>query len=139
MLPAEEWAVPRARSFTQGHMAAWRIGDEVADAARLVVSELVTNTVRHSGSAEVRLRLARSRSQVRIEVFDSGRWRPPAPPPQEGDMAEGGRGFDLVDAVAQRCGVHSTPSGTCAWALLPDSSPSGGSGTSASSPTAPAR
>ncbi|MER6612235.1 ATP-binding protein [Streptomyces xantholiticus] len=125
-LPAEEWAVPRARSFTKGHLTAWRIGDEVAEAARLVVSELVTNTVRHSGSAEVRLRLARSRTQVRIEVVDSGRWRPPAPPPRCGDMAEGGRGFDLVDAVARRYGVHSTPSGTCAWALLPESSLSGG-------------
>jgi len=125
-LPAEEWAVPRARSFTKGHLAAWRIGDEVAEAARLVVSELVTNTVRHSGSAEVRLRLARCRTQVRIEVSDSGHWRPPTPPPRCDDMAEGGRGFDLVNAVAQRSGVHSTPSGTCAWALLPESSLSGG-------------
>ncbi|MET7937141.1 ATP-binding protein [Streptomyces sp. NPDC005322] len=124
-LPAEEWAVSHARHFTTVRLANWQISEEVADAAKLVVTEFVTNTVRHSGSTEVGLRLARSGSSVWIEVFDSGLWRAPAASDPDDDIAESGRGFHLVDAVTQRCGVHCTPSGTCAWAMLPESPPSG--------------
>ncbi|QKV96106.1 ATP-binding protein [Streptomyces sp. NA02950] len=126
-LPAEERAVSQARKFTTVELTAWRITEEVADAARLVVTEFVTNTVRHSGSTEVRLRLTRSRSTVWIEVYDSGLWQPPAASSgPDDDLAESGRGFHLVDAVSRRCGVHRSPSGTCAWAMLPESPSHGG-------------
>lgn len=124
-LPAAEQAVSRARAFTKARLAAWRVGDEVAYAARVIVSELVTNTIRHSGSTDVRLRLAHSRSTVRIEVLDKGLWRVPDRPGQGEDIAEGGRGLHLVEALSQRHGVHRTPTGTRAWALLPET-PSGG-------------
>ncbi|WP_405910906.1 MULTISPECIES: ATP-binding protein [unclassified Streptomyces] len=117
-LPAEESAVPRARAFTDTHLAAWRIDGETSDATRLTVSEFVTNSVCHSGSADVTLRLIRCSSRVRVEVIDGGVWREPDPCGPGDDIAEGGRGLALVGALAQRFGVRRTSFGTCAWALL---------------------
>ncbi|MGP3922972.1 ATP-binding protein [Streptomyces sp. 8N616] len=127
-LPAEDWAVHRARSFARAQLMAWRTGDDLAESARIIVTEFVTNAVRHSGAADVSVRLAHAPPEVWIEVFDGGRWRP-APGPSvpgpsvpgmdlDADLAECGRGFPLVDALARRYGVHVTPHGTCAWALL---------------------
>jgi anti-sigma regulatory factor (Ser/Thr protein kinase) len=117
-LPTEASATPLARAFTEAHLAAWRIDDDTADAVRLVVSEFVTNSVRHSGAPEVTLRLVRCRSQVRVEVIDSGTWRDPEPHGPEDGIAEGGRGLALVSALARRYGVSRTSVGTCVWALL---------------------
>ncbi|QTD98185.1 ATP-binding protein [Streptomyces cyanogenus] len=124
-LPAEEEAVSQARAFVGVQLTAWRIGEEVVDAARLVVSEFVTNTVRHSPSADVSLRLTRSRAGVWIEVFDSGTWRPPATGGPYDDLSEGGRGLMLVQALSRQCGVHRTAYGTCAWATMPEHPPGG--------------
>lgn len=110
--------MPRARAFAETQLAAWRIDGETSDATCLAVSEFVTNSVCHSGSADVTLRLIRRSSQVRVEVFDSGAWRKPEPPSPDDDIAEGGRGLALVSALAHRFGVHRTSLGTCVWALL---------------------
>ncbi|MFF8024956.1 ATP-binding protein [Streptomyces sp. NPDC007896] len=117
-LPTEESAVPQARAFTETHLAAWCIDGEMSDATRLAVSEFVTNSVCHSGSADVTLRLIRCGSQVRVEVIDSGVWREFDPSGPGDDIAEGGRGLALVSVLAQRFGVHRTSFGTCVWALL---------------------
>ncbi|MFI5684405.1 ATP-binding protein [Streptomyces sp. NPDC051636] len=124
-LPAEEGAVSQARAFAGAQLTAWRIGEEVVDAARVVVSEFVTNTVRHSGSADVSLRLTRSRADVWIEVFDSGTWHPPATGTPYDDLAEGGRGLMMVEALSRQCGVHRTAYGTCSWATLSEHPPGG--------------
>ncbi|MFI1168594.1 ATP-binding protein [Streptomyces sp. NPDC020801] len=118
VLPAEEPAVSQARAFTRTQLKAWCIGEEVADAARIVVSEFVTNTVRHSSSTDVSLRLTRSRPDVWIEVFDNGVWQAPATLPTYGDLTEGGRGLLLVESLSRQCGVHRSAYGTCAWATL---------------------
>ncbi|GGY50309.1 ATP-binding protein [Streptomyces djakartensis] len=118
-LPAETRAVARARAFARDRLAAWHLGDETAEAAGVVVSEFVTNSVRHSGAHNVTLRLARCMSHLWIEVVDTGVWRNPTGSDENG-LAEGGRGIWLVDALSQRSGVHRTRHGTHAWALLPD-------------------
>ena len=117
-LPAEESAVPRARAFTEAQLTEWRIDGETSDATCLAVSEFVTNSVCHSGSADVTVRLIRHWSQVRVEVIDSGAWREPDLPGPGDDIAEGGRGLTLVSALAHRFGMRRTAFGTCMWALL---------------------
>jgi anti-sigma regulatory factor (Ser/Thr protein kinase) len=124
-LAAEERAVSQARAFAAAQLAVWQIAEDVAYAARVVISEFVTNTVRHSGSPDISLRLAHCRAEVWIEVLDSGLWRAPAARHRDDDMAEGGRGFSLVDSLTQCCGVHRTPDGTCAWAMLPETPTAG--------------
>lgn len=82
---------------------------------KLLVSELVTNAVRHprhDGPIDVSVELGRAR--VRVEVTDPGDgFRKPrvgTPPPE----ALGGRGLLIVDRVASSWGV-SAGRPTCVW------------------------
>jgi anti-sigma regulatory factor (Ser/Thr protein kinase) len=74
---------------------------------RLLVSELVTNSVRHSGVAAhdpVRMQVQATESTVRVEVADRGRGFEPTP--RDGDRSRpGGWGLYLVDQLADRWGV----------------------------------
>jgi anti-sigma regulatory factor (Ser/Thr protein kinase) len=78
--------------------------------ALLLVSELVTNSVRHSGSAVpsgvVTVRMAAGAGVVRVEVTDRiGDGVPVLPPAASADgQAEGGRGMRLVEALSERWG-----------------------------------
>jgi anti-sigma regulatory factor (Ser/Thr protein kinase) len=80
--------------------------DPVVDDAALLVSEIVTNSVRHAGldvdeSIEVRIR--GSRSMLHIDVIDPGPgFEANGTPPPEVD---GGWGLWLLDRLATRWGV----------------------------------
>lgn len=70
------------------------LGADEADILKLVVTELVTNSVRHSGaaaSAPVELHVAVAHDRVRVEVIDAGTGfeRPDAPLPRGGGQAAG--------------------------------------------------
>jgi len=84
-----------------------RIDPAVFDDVRLLVSELVTNSVQHEGPdpgswVEVRLRV--SPAAVQGEVTNPGPgFHPEARPPGQGQ--ESGRGLYLVDRLANRWGV----------------------------------
>jgi integral membrane sensor domain MASE1/anti-sigma regulatory factor (Ser/Thr protein kinase) len=83
---------------------------------RLLVSELVTNSVRHAGvpaGESIALRIGVSQQRVRVEVGDLGPgFQPPrgAPVPQ----SPSGWGLYLVDQLAERWGVLSD-GGTRVW------------------------
>lgn len=87
----------------------------MSDDLALVVSELVTNAVRH---AEPPLRLEVSTGEHRIVVaVADGCGQPPAP--READEeAEGGRGMALVDMLSAETGVREHPPGKTVWAAL---------------------
>jgi anti-sigma regulatory factor (Ser/Thr protein kinase) len=81
---------------------------------RLLVSELVTNSVRHAGQpagAPLRITAAAVDGVVRIEVKDQGHGpvRRRAP-----DRRSGGFGLHLVERLAARWGVNHEH-GTCVW------------------------
>jgi len=73
---------------------------------RLLVTELVTNCVRHAhigGAQTVTVSLELDESTLYVAVSNPGTgFEPPAPPPEE---REGGRGLLLVDRLADRWGV----------------------------------
>lgn len=86
----------------------------------LLVTELVTNAVRHAGvgpEQSMRVDLRWWPRRVRLEVVDPGTSfkRPPARPRSD-DL--GGWGLVLVDRIADRWGVQRTASGTCVWCEL---------------------
>jgi anti-sigma regulatory factor (Ser/Thr protein kinase) len=84
-----------------------RVGRGTLDDIRLLVSELVTNSVRHSGTAHgarVRLTVATRGRSVRVEVIDAGRGFDPKPRTKPRDEA-GGWGLHLVERIATRWGV----------------------------------
>jgi anti-sigma regulatory factor (Ser/Thr protein kinase) len=86
------------------------------DDVLLLVTELVTNAVRHGGvgaDRSVDVRFERSQHRVRVEVVEPGTDFAPARPRVR--EAPGGWGLILVDRIADRWGVSSTSSGTCVW------------------------
>jgi anti-sigma regulatory factor (Ser/Thr protein kinase) len=87
----------------------------------LLVTELVTTTVRHGGAVTDRplqVEFRRQADRIRVEVVDPGtNFEPPAPP-TSGD-ASGGWGLFLVDQVAERWGVCPAPAGSRVWFELP--------------------
>ena len=92
--------------------------DEVVDDLVLIVSEMVTNAVRH-GAPPVRLEVLADDRVVRIAVGDGD---PGLPLPREvDDDAEGGRGMVLVDLLAAEHGVRPQPPGKTVWASVPRS------------------
>ncbi|MFE1442822.1 ATP-binding protein [Streptomyces sp. NPDC058739] len=131
-LPARYEAVRDARQFTRRTLEQWDL-DERFDDVGLVVSELVTNALRHAlpegGAAgvrvpqqepSVRLHLMRWTERLMCAVRDPSNDSPVA---RDSDdfSAESGRGLFLVDSFSDSWGWHplaGTLSGKVVWALF---------------------
>ena len=114
-LPVGPDVVGRARAFTREILARWGC-DVLVDDATLLVSEMVTNAIRHTDGKSV-LKLLRETDRVRITVTDT-ETRPPAPNLRFEPTATSGRGMHLIDALASAWGVEPTGSGKSVWADL---------------------
>ncbi|MFI1830724.1 ATP-binding protein [Streptomyces sp. NPDC020412] len=104
--------VEHMRRITGAALRHWRLAAVVAEAV-LVVSELVTNAMKH-GEGTVRLRVEHRTCQLHIAVTDNSPTRPVLR--QAGDDEEGGRGLLLVDAFAEKWGT--TSDGRTVWCTL---------------------
>jgi anti-sigma regulatory factor (Ser/Thr protein kinase) len=124
-LPTATRSVWLARQATRVTLAAWRLA-HVEETAVLLVSELVTNAVRHArGTDVITVDLRAARTRLRIEIQDTDqRWPQPRIPD---GFDESGFGFVLVDALAEAWGVLETEAGKAVWAEL-DIRPGGVSG-----------
>ncbi|MGW7520857.1 SpoIIE family protein phosphatase [Streptomyces sp. NPDC054796] len=109
-LPSEPRSVARARELAREQLAAWDLSD-LADTTELLVSELVTNALRH-GEGEIRLRLLLDRTLV-CEVWDAGLVQPRRR--RAHDTDEGGRGLQLVGLLSSGWGSRRTPRGKAVW------------------------
>ncbi|WP_406348211.1 ATP-binding protein [Streptomyces sp. NBC_00144] len=126
-LPPKFEAVRGARHFTKSTLTSWGIGERFDDVA-LVVSELVTNALRHAlptdaprdEDAPVRLHLMRWTTRLVCAVRDPSDSAPAARPTDD-FAAESGRGLFLVDSFADSWGWHplaGTLHGKVVWALF---------------------
>jgi anti-sigma regulatory factor (Ser/Thr protein kinase) len=115
-LPAAAAAVRLARRATRDALAAWQLR-HLEETAVLLVSELVTNAVRHArDTGAITLELHEESNQLRVEVQDTDpHWPAPRTP---ADRDESGFGLVLVDALADQWGVRPTPAGKAVWAEL---------------------
>jgi anti-sigma regulatory factor (Ser/Thr protein kinase) len=106
-------AIPAARNALDG--LSGLLERTVWEDLRLLVTELVTNGVRHgSERGPVTVGVAVTDDQVRVEVSDSGRgFNPPEAPMPRAD-GSGGWGLQLVDRVASAWGVDVQGT-TCVW------------------------
>ncbi|MET9855434.1 ATP-binding protein [Streptomyces sp. NPDC006450] len=134
-LPARLEAVRGARTFTRSTLSQWGLDDRFDDVA-LVVSELVTNALRHAlpddsrpaaGESEppVRLHLMRWSTRLVCAVRDPSEDRPGgnfAPEATEHNCdLESGRGLFLVDSYSDSWGWHPLAgrlTGKVVWALF---------------------
>ncbi|MFE8962061.1 ATP-binding protein [Streptomyces iakyrus] len=128
-LPARYEAVREARQFTRRTLDQWDMGDRFDDVC-LVVSELVTNALRHGLPANgarvngreppVRLHLMRWTERLVCAVRDPSH---DSPVTRETDdfSAESGRGLFLVDSFSDSWGWHPLAGaldGKVVWALF---------------------
>ena len=89
----------------------------IRDDVLLLVTELVTNAVRHAGAGPERplqVQLLHGPGWVVVAVADEGPGFTWHPSPSAGNES-GGWGLFLVDQIADRWGVECTTSGTCVW------------------------
>lgn len=123
-----EWAVDgdptgvaRIRTEAAARLAAWGLA-ESAPATELILSELITNAIRH-GALPARVRLMRARSLI-CEVADGSTTAPHLRRAASTD--EGGRGLYLVSRFAERWGTRYLSRGKIVWTeqpLVADASP----------------
>ncbi|MGW0821391.1 SpoIIE family protein phosphatase [Streptomyces sp. NPDC002845] len=113
-IPADPAFVARTRSYVLEQLDVWGLS-EAAFTVELVVSELVTNAIRH-GAAPIQLRLIHDEATLICEVSDSSGTAPHLRRAKTFD--EGGRGLLLVAQLTQRWGSRHTGHGKTIWAEL---------------------
>ncbi|WP_351226217.1 ATP-binding protein [Streptomyces sp. NPDC002133] len=123
--PAEPDVARTARHAVREALRAWDLDAVVGDLAVLLVSELVTNSLRYT-SGPIGVRLVRLNPDgmtppalraLLVEVSD-----PLPDPPLErpaGPDDEGGRGLQLVACAARRWGTRRGRTGKTVWFELP--------------------
>ena len=108
-------SVALARTWVRGTLQTWRL-PALTEVAELLVSELVTNAMRHA-SGPVELTVLLLDEVVTFSVRDAE-----APLPRlrrAADSDEGGRGLHLVSLLTTRWGSRPTETGKVVWCELP--------------------
>lgn len=89
--------------------------------ARVVVSELVANSLRHAKPLDdhtIAVGWSVHPDVLRLTVTDGGSPSSAPAPRRPGELATGGRGLKMVQTLAERWGVESEESSTTVWAEL---------------------
>lgn len=114
----------QAREFATTTLRSWGL-DDLVDDATVIISELVTNAVRHgvppyaaaAGDAPIKLSLVRQGAFVVIIVSDPSEEDPKQRPAD--DVCENGRGLHVIEALSRAWGWTPLPGmGKAVWAAL---------------------
>jgi anti-sigma regulatory factor (Ser/Thr protein kinase) len=114
-LPAHPASAAEARCRTRAWLRGHPVGEDAAETAVLIISELVANAVTHGGGDLVSCGLQLTDGLLRIEVTDhgTGQDRPVIRRPAPDDLS--GRGLLLVSTLACAWGV--IPAGLSGWTV----------------------
>jgi anti-sigma regulatory factor (Ser/Thr protein kinase) len=115
-LAGDEVAPAVARRFVRETLASQRLSANMRDDVELLVSELVTNVVRHAHT-NLDLRIRLRRDSVCLIVQDYSQTQPHV----RNDAGQGGWGLRLVEELAAEWGVQQQPTGKAVWVVLPRS------------------
>ncbi len=110
-LPAHPSSVGRARRLVRSHLRG-TAHESLAETAELVVSEVVTNAIVHTGTG-IELATLLDSTGLRVEVADSGEHLPVMA--SYDALASTGRGLHLVAELADHWGVEARPGGKVFW------------------------
>lgn len=110
-LAARPLSARKARRFVSDCLAGWGLFELDSD-AKLLVSEVVTNGLRHART-EMALKVLRTAGGVRVEVRDGS--REPCVRRRAHPGSIDGRGLELVAAVADDWGQRRRGAGKVVW------------------------
>ncbi|HTX63856.1 MAG TPA: ATP-binding protein [Acidimicrobiales bacterium] len=102
-----------ARAWVTGVLARWPA--ESVETARLLVSELVTNSVLHTGTA-IAVACRPDRTGVRFEVSDGDRSGPV--PKRHAPDSPTGRGMRLLVSLSEEWGIERDSEGKTVWFVV---------------------
>jgi anti-sigma regulatory factor (Ser/Thr protein kinase) len=116
-LPADVSSPATARAFVRDGWPS--ADDEVLDDITLIVSELVSNAVKH-GEPEIVLRMRMDPLAIDVSVLDHGPEVPPGEVTTPATTATSGRGLSIVERLASDWGVLPLEgrAGKTVWARL---------------------
>ncbi|NGO71285.1 ATP-binding protein [Streptomyces boncukensis] len=126
--PAQDASVPQLRHAVRDLLARQSapVPEEVRESLLLILSELVTNSVRHAAllTPQIGVEVSLGGGWLRVSVEDSHPYRPKALAAVPDDETTGGRGLLLVKALTGEaggvCDVEQTGAGgKVIWAALP--------------------
>ncbi|GAA1839829.1 ATP-binding protein [Actinomadura bangladeshensis] len=116
VVPVQAESIKAARDWVENVLEKW---GQDAYVAKVVVSELVTNVLRHTGSTTAKVRLFQADKGTVVEVFDSSDVLPVAGSAEL--LSEDGRGLAMLGALVKEWGAQPLGGGGKAvWALLPE-------------------
>lgn len=120
MLPHATQSVRSARRRLADDLARRGISDEVIGDASLVISEIISNALKHArplSSGQIRVAWDLSSTSLELQVSDGG--GPTRPYLQTPSLSSlGGRGLGIVATLCSEWGVRQDTEGTTVWATL---------------------
>ncbi|WP_344565090.1 ATP-binding protein [Streptomyces axinellae] len=134
-MPSTDASVPRIRHAVRDLLRRQPapVGEETVEGLLLILSELVTNAVRHAAllSPQIGVEVSLGGGWLRVAVEDCHPYRPKALDADPLAEHTGGRGLLLVKAVTGEaggmCDIEQTSSGgKVIWAALPLTPPAAG-------------
>jgi anti-sigma regulatory factor (Ser/Thr protein kinase) len=111
-------ARPEAAAKARRELVGLAFPEVTREQLALLVTELVSNSVLHSGITEadlVEVELTNWPGKVRLEVHDGGCGFVPGAPDAEDALEPGGRGLMIVAALSESWGVDRDPDGFTVW------------------------
>jgi anti-sigma regulatory factor (Ser/Thr protein kinase) len=112
-VPPEPHSVPRAREWVIALAEPFVASARIAD-LRLVISEVITNAVRHGGEGDMLVAVTPKEGFLCVQVTDTGDGFAPRPRAFEPDD-DGGFGLFLVERLTRRWGLTRENSNTRVW------------------------
>jgi len=120
LLPHAPSSVAVARKRLSSELAASGVYESIVDDASVIVSELISNALRHARplpSGQVRICWLRRGDMLELEVSDGGAMTEPRRGP--GTLSSlGGRGLGIVEALCEGWGVRHEDGTTTVWVVL---------------------
>ncbi|GAA4637590.1 hypothetical protein GCM10023196_091990 [Actinoallomurus vinaceus] len=127
-LPHAPSSVSDVRKRLCADLLASGVYEEVADDAAVVISELISNALRHARplpSGEIRVSWSHDGDLIQLAVSDGGSMTEPRRT-RAALSSLGGRGLSIVETLSEGWGVSHEDDGTTVWAILRAIQPANG-------------